>query len=147
MDGPTPIYAASWSISDRGWWPLKTKEERMVDRPKEIMDEWDWRIRGHKEADYLQGRLPVRQLDFTLPETVEGVRELSAVIYNLMRGIDKAQVGTTHIPAIVAGVNDAFRTAQLRLADDKEKWEGQLRARQKVEQEQVGNVTRLSQVG
>lgn len=122
----------------------------MVDRPQKIMTEWDWRIRGHKERGYLQGRLPVRRLDFTLPETVEGVQELSAVVYSLMRGIEKAQVGTTHIPAIMSGVNDAFRKAQLRLADNKQAREDELKARQEVEREnpeQEGNVTRLGRAG
>ena len=111
----------------------------MVDRPQERMEELDWRLRGHTREDYLQGRLPVRRLDVPLPEELEGVKELRATFYSLSRDIDKAMVGTTHIPNIMARVNDAIRAAQLRLADNKEEWEGALKDRLEVEQQGPGN--------
>ena len=126
----------------------------MVDRPQDRMEELDWRLRGHTPEDYYQGRLPVRRLDVPLPETIEGVKELRAAFYDLVRRIDQAMVGTTHIPNIMARVNDAIRASQLRLADDKEEWEGALKARLEVELKgperakiirQMGNVTTLLQ--
>ncbi len=122
----------------------------MVDRPKTIMEEWDWRIRGHKQEDYRQGRLPTKRLIIPLPETAEGVRNLYYVFNGLAKGLMDAQKGTEHIPNIIARVHDAIRDAQAKLYDHREAWEDELKARQKGElenPEHSGNVTRLGQSG
>jgi len=119
----------------------------MVETARERMTAWDWRVLGQNEADYKRGKLLTRRLDIPLPETIDGLYELSHKLAFISQELARVARLGTDAPSAIGHASQLLMITRLQLKEVQRTWETELRERQKAQPESAENIEQLRSAG
>lgn len=92
----------------------------MPEMAKPRMDDWDWKLFGH---DAEGGGLPTQRLDVPLPETAQGLYELSSKFAALSMELGRTARLTDDAPTALRNASYLLRSWRHQLKDIQREWE------------------------